>query len=895
MPNFHNLKAEVCLKKFRTSPNGLSEEEAAARLKKYGLNELPAAPSSGSLKIFLSQFASPLIYILLVAAGFSFFLKDYLNSGVILGAVFINTLVGFFQENKANRALFKLKKLVAYKSIVMRDGREKEVDGKKIAVGDIIFLRPGSQIPADARLIESGNLLVNESVLTGESLPAEKNPAMITGETALADRKNMIYSGTVVASGWGKAVVCAVGEKTEVGRIAFLVKTTNDEKTPLQARLSSFSRLLGAVLVAISFLIAFFGILSGRGWFEMFIIAVAVAVASVPEGLAVAVTVVLILGMRQILKHKALVRKLAAIETLGSTSVICLDKTGTLTEGKMHVAHIIIGDEEFTLKNIKDGQLEGRVEASLALKIGMLCNDAIIEDGRDELSNWNFIGNPTETALLSAAIQSGLEREKLLQAEPRIDELPFDSANKFMISLHRQAGKSFALYEKGAPEKILEKSNEFFHQGKKIKLTPAGRERLKAVYKKLTGRGLRVIAVAQRFFSDLNREEAGDWKKIDQDLTLVGFIALKDPLRPEAKETAEICRQAGLRLVIITGDHPLTARAIAREIGIKEAAREIITGEQLEKISEEKLRKMVKAVTIYARVSPHHKLRIIQALQKNGEVVAMTGDGVNDSPALKAADIGVSLGSAVDVAKETSDLVLLDNNFKTIVAAVRQGRIIFVNLRKVITYLLSDSFSEIILITGSIILGLPLAMLPTQILWINIINDGLPNFSLAFEKGEDGVMRRPPIRKNEALMTAQMKIIIFALSLIRDLFIFLIFFYLISLGAEISHIRTVIFAAVGFDSLFYIFSLRNLEKPIWKISPFSNPWLLAGVGASLFLMLLAIYWPPLQNILSTKPLDGRSWFFVIASALLSMVFIEAVKYYFISRRRFLKRSPAGRI
>lgn len=455
-----------------------------------------------------------------------------------------------------------------------------------------------------------------------------------------------------------------------------------------------------------------------------------------------------------------------------------------------------------------------------------------------------------------------------------------------MITLHQDKAGNYILYEKGAPEKLLDKASEFYHQGKPHKLTKAEKEKLVRVYESLTAKGLRVIGVALRQLKDLAWGKDGgekDWELINKDLIFVGFIALKDPLRPEAKETIRVCRQAGIRPIIITGDHGLTARAIAEEVGIKVKAEDIITGETLEKMDDKKLEELVKRIDIYARVSPHHKLRIVKALQARGEVVAMTGDGINDSPALKAADIGVALGTGTDIAKETSDIVLLDNNFKTIVSAVMEGRIIFSNIRKVITYLISDSFSEVILIVGSIVAGTPLAILPAQILWVNIVNDGLPDFSLAFEKGDDGILAEKPVEKKEPIINREMKIIIFAAGLVRDFFILGIFYYLLRHSLDIAYIRTIVFAAVGVDSLMYIFSLRSFKKPIWRLNPFSNPYLVGAVSFSLFLLLAAIYWPPLQMILSTVPLDLNSWLLVVSTGFLAIIIIEMIKHYFIGK------------
>ena len=887
MSDFHSLTIESCLKELKTSASGLGSEEAARRLKKYGPNKLEEEKPLGRLTIFISQFKSPLIYVLLGAAVISFLLSEYVDAGVIAGAIILNTIIGFFQENKANRALSRLREMIEHKALVLRDGREIIVDSSQLTIGDIIILQAGNRAPADGRIIEANNLQINEANLTGESVPSSKTVDKLAKGAALTDQKNMVFGSTIVVRGNGKAVVTAIGAKSEIGKIASLVKTTEEEKTPLQLRLLRLSKFLGLAVVLVCLLVVGIGVWQGRDFFEMFIVAVAIAVAAIPEGLAVAVTVILVLGMQRILKQKALTRKLVAAETLGSTTVICTDKTGTLTEGKMQVSDIVIGEREFELKTMggrQDSQ-EAKI-VSLALQIGMMCNDAVIEIPKDKLAEEKIIGAPTEVALLSAARQSGLNRGKLLKIEPKIDELPFDSERKFMVTLHKGKDGNYILYEKGAPEKLLDKSGEFYHQGKTHNLTKEEREKLIKVYEKLTSAGLRVLGVATRQLKDLkweNKKEEKDWGVIDQNLTFVGFIALKDPLRPEARETIKICRQAGIRPIIITGDHALTARAIAEEIGIKVRAEDIITGETLEKMDDKKLEELVKRIDIYARVSPHHKLRIVKALQARGEVVAMTGDGINDSPALKAADIGVALGTGTDIAKETSDIVLLDNNFKTIVSAVLEGRIIFSNIRKVITYLISDSFCEVILIIGSIILGAPLAILPAQILWINIVNDGLPDFSLAFEKGDDGIMAAKPIKKKEPIINKEMKTIIFVAGLVRDLFVLAIFYYLLRHSFDLGYIRTIVFAAVGVDSLMYIFSLRSFKKPIWRLNPFSNLYLIGAVAFSLALLMGAIYWPPLQSILATVPLSINSWLLVVSTGFLSIIMIEIIKYYSIKK------------
>ncbi|MEA1962822.1 MAG: HAD-IC family P-type ATPase [Patescibacteria group bacterium] len=905
MNNFHNQEAKTVINKLKSNENGLAQTEAEKRIKKNGLNEIPKEKSISSLMVFILQFNNSLVYILIMAGVLSLILGAKIDACVIFGAVFINVIIGFFQENKANKAISKLKELVEHKAFVMRDGQEITVFSSQITVGDIILIKAGNRIPADARLIEAIDLQINEASLTGESLPSRKKIEKVLLGAALADRENMVYAGTMAVRGLGQAVVTAIGKDTELGKIAELVSKAKEAKTPLQIRLGAFSRFLSAIFAAVCFVIVIIGLAQNRPFLEMVETGVAVGVASIPEGLTVAVTFILALGMQQILRKRALTRKLVAAETLGSTTVICTDKTGTLTEGKMHVAHIIIGEKEFEFNTFGSRQDQSEALAvSLALQTGMMCNDAVIENPQDELASWRIIGTPTEAALLSAAVQSGLSKRKLLKVELKIDELPFDSAKKYMLSLHKKDDKNFILYEKGAPERLLEKSSFYYHLGGIKKITQEAKEKLNKTYENLTGRGLRVIGLAKKDIKiksgakEFKKGEVG-WNEINREMIFIGFIAIKDPLRAEAKETIELCRRAGIRPIVITGDHKLTARAIAEEVGLKVKAENIITGDILDTIDDEKLKTIVNNIDLYARVSPHHKLRIVKALRNRGEVVAMTGDGINDSPALKAADIGIALGTGTDIAKETSDLILLDDNFKTIVSAVRQGRIIFKNIRKVITFLISDSFSEIILIVGSILLNTPLAILPAQILWINIVNDGMPHFSLAFEKDHGTVMAEKPIKKNEPLLSMEMKKIIFIVGIIRDLLIFILFFVLWQMWQgdpyKIAYLRTLIFAILGTKSLFGIFSLRAFHTRIWRLNIFKNKYLIFAVLGSFTLLLLGIYWSPLQKILSTVDLDLIGWAITFGIGIFSIALIELVKTPYIIKNKVEKVRVLGKI
>ena len=888
---WYTLPLAKVFSKLKTDKTGLSSAEAEKRLVKFGPNKLPEEKKLSSLIILFNQLKSPLVYVLIGAAAISLFLRDFIDLAIILMAVFLNTILGFYQENKANKAITYLKKLIDFKAKVLRDNNEIEISTKNLVPGDIIFLKAGDKIPADARLISTDSFLVVEAALTGESIPSDKNLKVLEKGMGLADRENMIYSGTVVAKGKAEAVVCETGINTELGQITKLVEETKEEKTPLQNQLDIFSRHLTYIVLGICGFIIVIGKIQGRPIFGfgdaaregMLNTAAAVAVAAIPEGLLVAVTAILALGMQAILQKKALVRRLVAAETLGSVSIICTDKTGTLTEGKMQVSKIITFDQELMIKELLGYQPANSLkDHDLILKISLLCNDAIIENPNEELQNWKIIGDPTETALLLGAIQSGIPYQEVLRQQKRLAEIPFDSEIKYMATLNQLDAEKDVIYVKGAPEKILAMTSQIRINGRKEELAESKIKSLKNQYEKLTRQGLRVLAFAYK------QVKNGEKIRLDTELNemiFIGFIALKDPLRPEAKETLELAKLAGIRPIIVTGDHRLTAKAVMEELGLKTEDKNILEGEQLDKISDEDLLHRVEDIDIYARVEPRHKLRIIKAWQDKGEVVAMTGDGVNDAPAIKAADIGIALGSGTDVAKETSDLILLDNNFKTIIAAVERGRIIFDNIKKVILYLLADGFSEIILVSGSLILGLPLPILPAQIIWVNLIDDGLPNLALTFEPGEKEVMRDKPRKKEEKILNQEMKTLIFIIGLFTNLILLLMFYLLLKLNYyEINHIRTFIFATLALDSLLYVFSCRSLRHSIFSKNPFSNKYLIIAVVIGLILQIAAIYQPHLQKIFQTVNLGLNDWFLIIGLSLLQTIAIEIAKYYFIVKK-----------
>ncbi|MBD3282131.1 MAG: HAD-IC family P-type ATPase [Candidatus Portnoybacteria bacterium] len=881
--NWHNLTASEVLKKTNTTKKGLTQEEAQKRLRKFGLNALPEEKPLSKAKIFLEQFKSPLIYILVIAGFVTLALQDWTDSVVIFAAVFLNAFIGYFQENKTSQILSKLKKAVRDKAIVIRNGKEKEISQNHVIMGDIIVLKAGDKVPADARIIENYSLKINEAALTGEWLASEKTIKKLPKGTPLADRKNMVYMGTIIESGRGLAVVTGIGIKTEIGKVATSLSEVEKTETPYQKKIAKFSKIVAIAVGAISLALFIAGAITGRDTLEMFVTAVAVAVAAIPEGLPIAITVILALGMERILRKKGLVRRLVAAEVLGSTSVICTDKTGTLTEAKMQVTEI------FSLK-------ENPRIIKKALKAGVACSEAFIENVEDPMHKWIIRGRPTEKAIIKAGIQEGITKEKLKKQEPQIDSLPFSPEHKYSASVHSLEKTQDIIYMLGAPEIILEKATHIEGKSRKKKLTKKEKEKLKKKFEKLNSKGLRLIAASYKkikkdeFIKQIKKQEEigeiseeqkqGIYEKHLEEMVFIAFIAIKDPLRARVKQAVKTCKQAGMRPIIVTGDHALTARAIAEELGIPAESKNVIEGKDFNKITDKEFKKRLKDITIYARVEPQQKLRIVEAWQKNGEVVAMTGDGVNDAPALKKANIGVALGSGTDVAKEASDLVLLSDNFYVIVTAVKEGRTIIDNIRKVITYLFSFSFTEMILIGASIIGTFPLPVLPAQILWVNLIQDSFPAIALGFEKEEKDIMKRKPEEPESPLLNREMKVIIFAIGIFTDLLLLGLFFWLLDRDMPLEEIRTVIFAGLSVGAIFFTFPCRSLRKNIWEINPFSNKTIILAWIISIITLLAAVYIPIFQKLLKTVPLNPFDWLLFIAIGIINLILIEIAKLFF---------------
>ncbi len=885
---YHSDSISQVLEELNTSESGLKQNEAEKRLKKYGENVLPKSGERVSrLKIFLNQWKSPLLIILLIAGVVSGILKEYIDMTVILLSAMINGIVGFVQEDKANKALNRLQTMIEYKATVLRDGIKKSISSEKVVPGDILFIEAGDRIQADGRIIQSHNLQIQEAALTGESEAARKKAGKLKPDAVVGDRANMIFRGTVVAEGRAEVVVTGTGGDTEIGKIASMVKKTPDEKTPLQKQLARLAKILGIAVFFMSTAIFILGVVSPKerhGFLEMFETAVAIAVAAIPEGLIISLTIILAVGMQRILRKNALVRRLLSAETLGSVSVICTDKTGTLTEGKMHVTYLVSASEDLNFKELQTINMEEEErhpDALKVLKIGIMCNNSSLENPRDPEKKWKFIGDTTDTALIHAGMGVGLEKHRLDQVFQRQDEIPFDSGLRYMATLHKKDADT-VICIKGAGEKIYDFCSHYEEDGQRKKMSQKKSRWFKQEEKKLTGQGYRVLAVAYK-------NEKKSKKKLNTqdltDMTLTGLVALSDPLRSDVKETIEIAQKAGIRIVMITGDHLRTAQSIAAQIDMPHQDQYTMTGGEIEKIKDSELRKLVKKIHVFARVEPKHKIRIVKAFQDNNQVVAMTGDGVNDAPALKAADIGIALGAGSDVSKETSDMVLMDNHVSTIVSAVEEGRTIYQNIRKVVVFLLSDSFTEVLLITGCIILGYPLAILPVQILWVNLIEDTFPTIALAFDKGDKENMTEPPRKKHDSIFNKEMKMLIVIITIISDLTLFGIFLYFFDyFQGDIDLVRTMVFAALTIDSLFFIFPVRSMNHMVWHINPFNNRYIIGSVFFGMLMLVTSIYWSPLQILLSTVPLGWFEWGIILAFGALNLVLIELIKGFFLVKK-----------
>jgi len=907
--SWHCLETQEVLGKLGVEAAiGLRGAEAEHRLTEFGRNELLQSGMKSSWLILWEQLKALMVLILIAAAIVSVLLGDYRDTIAIGTIVVLNALLGFFEEYRAEKAMVALKKLTVPASKVRRDGEMHEVPAIGLVPGDIVVLEAGSLVPADCRILESANLHTQEAALTGESQPVSKQTAALElPDVPLADRKNMVYMGTAIAAGRGLAAVTETGMRTELGRIAGMIQNIEREPTPLQKRLGHLAKHLAAAALAIVGLIFFLGLLRGEGLKLMFLTAVSIGVAAIPEGLPAVVTITLTLGARRILKRKALIRKLSAVETLGSVTVICSDKTGTLTENRMAVEILQLADQRLEVPHDDSaGQTSRSLKLDhpgfrLLLVGGALCNDALMSSSAEEHVSLVSLGDPTEAALVLCASRLGLSKAELENAMPRVGEVPFSSWRKRMTTVHRMPHDPLLLprelqaatersraacvaFTKGGIEPLLDVCTTVWVGEKRQALDQAWRRHLLDANDSLAAKGMRVLGVAFRPCS-LPSSGCGE-ETVEQGLTFIGMIALTDPPRPEAASAIATCKTAGILPVMITGDHPLTAQYIAAQLGI-ESIGSALTGTQMDRLGRGQLDHMAESTRVYARVSPEHKLAIVESLQRNGQIVAMTGDGVNDAPALKRADIGVAMGiTGTDVAKQAADMVLLDDNFATIVLAVEEGRVIYDNLRKFIRYILATNSGEIWVMLLTPFFGMPLPLLPLQILWMNLVTDGLPALALSAEPPESDAMRRPPYPRNES---------IFARGLGRHVIWVGLLMGLLSLSiglwywlANDPKWQTMVFTTLTLSQMAHILAIRSDHLSLFRIGFFSNKPLLAAVVLTVLLQLALVYVPLLQSVFRTTRLSPSD---LALSVVLSGVIFCAVEFEKWTGRR---RTPQDR-
>ncbi|MDO8347693.1 MAG: HAD-IC family P-type ATPase [Rugosibacter sp.] len=895
-PDWHHLDTDTATHTLEVDPTcGLDAAEAADRLARHGPNQPRQAPGRSALARLATQFTAPLVLVLIVAGVITAALGEYVDSAVIFGVVIINALVGFVQEGKAEAALAALARAIATHATVLRNRARQRLDAVHLVPGDIVWLAAGDRVPADLRLLTGHQLRSVEAALTGESAPIDKHNSALPLETLLADRRNMLYAGTHVVSGQGLGLVVATGEATATGRISRLIADTPSLVTPLTRKIGEFAQQLVWVILALAALTFAVGVARGEAMIDMLMAAVALAVGAIPEGLPAAMTITLAIGVGRMAKRRAIIRHLPAVETLGSVTVICSDKTGTLTENAMTVTEIWAGGETLTVSGHgyapqgalhRDGQeataiATPTVAVRETLVAGALCNDATLFHAEH---HWQITGDPTEAALLVAARKGGLNEASLHEIFPRRDELPFDAARQSMATLHEVEGQT-VVYVKGAVEKLLPAARVLLDsEGREMPLDHAAIENQAAL---MAHSGLRVLALARRtVVNNVDSATPLDAAVIGEGLTLLGLVGMIDPPRPRAIAAVRTCHGAGIRVKMITGDHAGTARAIARQIGIVSTDdAPVLTGRELAKLSAAALAARVGEVDVFARVEPEQKLRLVRALQDNGEVVAMTGDGVNDAPALKAADIGIAMGEGgTEVAKEAAAMVLTDDNFATIEAAVEEGRSLYDNLVKFITWTLPTNLGEGLVILVAIVAGVTLPITPLQILWINMTTAILLGLPLAFEPAERGIMRRPPRPPGASILDRTLVTRVLLVGILMLTAAFGLFELALARGHALAEARTVavnVFVAI---ETAYLFNCRSLRLPITKIAAFSNPWVWWGAGLMLALQLALTYWPPLAGLFGTTPIGARAWGEIAAVALAALLIVELEKRWQSARR-----------
>ncbi|MHB1556864.1 MAG: cation-translocating P-type ATPase [Isosphaeraceae bacterium] len=890
---------------------GLDHADARVRRAKYGANQLEQASPPPLWRRFLGQFLEPLVAILLGAAIVSGLLGDAIDGLAILAIVILNGVIGFIQQERAERALAALQRLSAPLAKVLREGRLQSIPARELVPGDLIALEAGDSIPADARLIRSFGLRVQEASLTGESTPVDKDAEdVLDTRTPLGDRSNMVFMGTAVAAGNAEAVVVATGMMTELGQIAGLLRHAGREPTPLQRRLAELGKLLIGLILAVVALIFVLHVFWGGGsLLESLLLSVSLAVSAVPEGMPAVVTLVLAIGLQRLVGRHALIRELPAVETLGSVTVICSDKTGTLTRNEMTVREVVTGSAHYhvsgagyepsggfhpripgTDRHVDEAvDPEDRPDLMRALQIAAWCNAAQVTR-HPEGGGWRVLGDPTEGALVVAARKADIEATD--RAERVLHEIPFDSERRTMSVLVRGLDASATMYTKGAPEAILDRCDREWRHGRIQPLTPERRAEIRQVAAGMAAQALRVLALADRHHPDAEHEAA----RREEDLIFVGLVGMIDPPRDEARAAVSLCRQAGIRPVMITGDHPVTALAIARDLGIASAADRALSGQDLDERTDDELAELVRDVAVFARVSAEHKLRIVRAWKARGEVVAMTGDGVNDAPAIRAADIGIAMGiTGTDVTREASDMVLTDDNFASIVSAVEEGRGIFDNIRKFIHYLLASNVSEVLLMLLAAVVGWPAPLTAVQLLWINLVTDGLPALALGMEPPERDIMRRPPRPPHEPVITRRGGLLILAHGALMATVGVAAFAVTYGPGESLDQARAATFSTLAFTQLFFSFASRSRSLSLPELGPFSNPYLFGAIALSALLQFAVVTLPPARSVFDVPAHHGGHWFYILPFALLPVTIVEVAKL--MPGRRAAGRStptpPAG--
>lgn len=876
---FSKTDTEILKELSVDASSGLSLEEAEKRLAQYGPNKLKSKPKKSLLSLFLSQLKDMLIYVLLGATLITVFIGEYVDAIIILSVVFVNAVIGVIQESKAEKAIEALQKMTTPKSLVRRNGEAKEISSEELVPGDIVIIDAGRYIPADLRLIESANLQIEESALTGESVPSDKNASDIYQDpkTPIGDRSNMAFMSTLATYGRGEGVVVATAMETEIGQIAKILDEENEEMTPLQKRLDELGKMLGFVAIGICVLIFLIALIQKRDLFEMFLTAISLAVAAIPEGLAAIVAIVLALGVTRMSKINAIIKKLPAVETLGSVNIICSDKTGTLTQNKMTVVkHYTI--DKMTDIPVSDETLTGSKDTEELVRSFVLSSDATFENGEGT-------GDPTEIALIVLGNRYGLLKKDLNQKHPRLSENPFDSDRKLMSTLNKE-NDSFRVHTKGAIDNILKISNSVLSDGKVIPLTEEIRKQYLEVAEQMSDDALRVLGVA---FKDVDQIiEPSD---MEHGLTLIGMVGMIDPPRLEVKDSIAEAKRAGITPIMITGDHKNTAVAIAKELGIATSIEQSLTGAEIDRISDEEFSKNINNYRVFARVSPEHKVKIVRAFKSHGNIVSMTGDGVNDAPSLKFADIGVAMGiTGTDVSKGASDMILTDDNFTTIVHAIEEGRNIYNNIKKSVIFLLSCNLGEVVTIFLSVLFFWPVPLLPTQILWINLITDTLPAIALGIDTPDKDVMKKKPRDPKESFFAkgAGTRAVVGGV-LIGLLTLAAFFFGLHEHGYALNssnipeevltYARTMSFVVLAASQLFYSFAMRSATKSIFQIGLFSNIYLVGAVITGFILQLSVISITPLAKAFKVHNLTFHDWILVIGFALVPLLINEIVKVF----------------